>query len=80
MDEDEINNKPFIGLYILDEEGNPVPTKDTLAWGQWFEEHPGQRHLAKDRIGNVLVSTVFLGLDQGPVWLGEDGSVDLKRR
>ncbi len=52
--------------YILDENGNPVPCDDLLTWGEQFEKNPG-RVLAQDRIKvgekDILVSTVFLGLD-----------------
>jgi hypothetical protein len=52
--------------YILDEHGQPVPCDDLMTWGRWMED--GHRHVAKDRDegpdgGEVLVSTVFLGLD-----------------
>ena len=45
--------------YIL-EDGRPVEA-ELLVWAKWFEE--GERTVAKDEIGKVLVSTVFLGLD-----------------
>jgi hypothetical protein len=57
--------EPFIrtglGLYILDENGNPQPESDTLAWGRWSQSH--SRQIAMDFEGNVRVSTVFLGVD-----------------
>lgn len=49
------------GQYILDNEGNPVPEPDVLKWGAWFEK--GDRRVARDEFGDVVVSTVFLGLD-----------------
>lgn len=49
--------------YILDEAGNPVVCDDLLTWAQWMEENQphivAQTHLK----GDVLVSTVFLGMD-----------------
>lgn len=47
--------------YILDENGNPRPEPDLIKWGQWFETN--NRRIAYDEIGDVRVSTVFLGLD-----------------
>ena len=49
--------------YILDSNGNPVVENDVLAWGRWYES--ANRKLAKDVIGEVTVSTVFLSLDHG---------------
>jgi hypothetical protein len=40
----------------------PVPIKSVQAWAEWFE-HSDARRIAHDRIEDVLVSTVFLGLD-----------------
>ena len=58
----------FIGQYILDEDGNPVPEPDTIKWAMWFERShlskgKDNRMIAKDSIGNAVVSTIFLGLD-----------------
>lgn len=47
--------------YILDAEGNPVAEPDLMAWARWLET--ADRHVAKDAIGEVSISTVFLGLD-----------------
>lgn len=53
--------------YILDAEGNAVPTDNLMEWGAWFET--ADRKIARDKlkIGDetVTVSTVFLGLDHG---------------
>lgn len=49
------------GLYILD--GHAVVAEpDLLKWAKWFDsdEH---RRVAFDQIGDVRISTVFLGLD-----------------
>lgn len=48
------------GQYIL-EGHKPVKCGDLMKWGKWFGE--SNRHVAKDMIGKVRVSTVFLGLD-----------------
>lgn len=47
--------------YILDDSGNPVKELDLLKWGKWFES--ADRTVARDEIGDVSVSTVFLGID-----------------
>jgi hypothetical protein len=51
--------------YKLDEFGNPVECNDVLEWGRWFEDaqRKGLRTVARDNIGKILISTVFLGLD-----------------
>jgi hypothetical protein len=49
--------------FILDGEGNPVGEPDLLVWGKWLQT--ANRSLAKDQIGDVRISTVFLGLDHG---------------
>lgn len=49
--------------YILDERGEPIEV-DLMTWARWFEHEDRvvlQEHPARD----VLVSTVFLGLDHG---------------
>lgn len=38
-----------------------VPVKDLLEWAQWMET--AERHVADTKVGDVRVSTVFLGLD-----------------
>lgn len=49
-------------LYIL--EGKiPVPCPDTLAWGQWMESHYRDRVVGQEDVGDLWVSTVFLGVD-----------------
>jgi len=51
----------MIKHYIL-ENGKPkdVPL---MEWGRWMET--GNRRIGKTKIGDVEVSTVFLGLDHG---------------
>lgn len=50
-------------MYVLDHH-TPVPTTDAMAWGKLFND-PKYRTVKKDVIGDILVSTVFLGLDHG---------------
>lgn len=49
--------------YILDENGDPIPCEDLMTWARWFEENREKRRVAYDKIGTVVVSTVFLALD-----------------
>lgn len=51
----------MLNSYILDENGTPVVEPDIVKWAQWFET--ADRHVAEDTIGDVRISTVFLGLD-----------------
>jgi len=47
--------------YVLDDAGEPLAVDDVLVWASWFET--ADRHVADTQIGDVRVSTVFLGLD-----------------
>lgn len=47
--------------YTLDADGNPEPCSNLLAWGRWFQT--AERRVALTTVGDVEVSTVFLGLD-----------------
>jgi hypothetical protein len=51
------------GQYILDENGEPVEVDDLMVWAKWLENSGDVRRIARDTIGDVDVSTVFLGLD-----------------
>lgn len=53
------------GKYILDDDGNPVHVEDVLEWAMWYEQNNHKRVVARTKIGNVNVSTVFLALDYG---------------
>ena len=46
--------------YILVEK-EAVPVSDVLEWAKSFEDR--SRTVAKDKVGEVEISTVFLGLD-----------------
>ena len=48
--------------YVLNEAGDPVPEPDLMTWAQFMEQNDARR-IARDEIGDVSVSTVFLGLD-----------------
>ena len=50
----------MLDKYILVNK-KPVKEPDTLKWAKWFEK--ADRHVKRDSIGDVEVSTVFLSLD-----------------
>ena len=52
-----------IDYYILDKDHNVIPAKDVLEWRHFFQKP--DRIVAQDIIDNVLVSTIFLGIDHG---------------
>ena len=56
--------KNAFGKYVLNEEGNPVPEPDYLIWERWFENDEDCVLKQATLPGDVLVSTMFLGLDQ----------------
>lgn len=39
----------------------PVPEYDLFKWGRWLEK--SERTIKRTKIGDALISTVFLGLD-----------------
>jgi hypothetical protein len=47
--------------YIL-KDGVPVLEPDLLTWAKWFEDGD-KRRVALTEIGDVRISTVFLGID-----------------
>jgi hypothetical protein len=51
------------GWYILNKNNKPVP-KPALEASMWLDKNDHRRTLKRDEIGDILVSTVFLGLDQ----------------
>ena len=54
----------MVDLYILDNEGLPVPENDVLKWGQWFENHGKERIVKQTNFPEGgMISTVFLGMD-----------------
>lgn len=52
------NGSPY---YVLDDEGNPVVENDHMRWVEWFATH--DRTVCFQKIGDINVSTVFLGID-----------------
>ncbi len=60
--------------YILVDD-KPVPEPDLFIWGAWMEANHSNRHVEDTKIGEIRISTVFLGLDhsfdEGPPILYE---------
>lgn len=52
-----------LGTYILDEAGEPLPCIGLADWSRMFEDP--RRVVAQTVVGQLTVSTVFLGLDHG---------------
>lgn len=53
--------RELLQRYIL-VNGQPV-TADHLTWGRWMTEHPEDKIIRKTQIDDMVISTVFLGLD-----------------
>jgi len=49
-------------MFKLDEHNHVVPCSDVIEWGKFFQDSD-RRRVARTEIGDVLVSTVFLGID-----------------
>lgn len=47
---------------MLPDGHTPIPCADPVVWGRWFET--ADRTVARDRVGAVVVWTVFLGNNQ----------------
>jgi hypothetical protein len=51
--------------YILDENDNPVLEPNLMKWSAWYEANRDKRRVARDKVGEYEVSTVFLTFDHG---------------
>lgn len=49
--------------FILDETGEVKEVFDVVEWAKWFETAGEKKQVAYDKIGDIAVSTVFLGYD-----------------
>lgn len=58
--------------YILNKTNKPV-AKPVLEAAKWLENNPSRKIVKRDEIGDILVSTVFLGLNHA--WLDEQTPV-----
>ncbi|HEX4041080.1 MAG TPA: hypothetical protein VHY10_05215 [Xanthobacteraceae bacterium] len=52
---------PHPQFYILDGEKRVIPARDVIEWGHFFES--AARIVEQTDVGDVRVSTVFLGFD-----------------
>lgn len=52
-----------MGRYKLDQAGEPIECDDLREWASWFQDEPKDRIVCKEKVGESLVSTVFLALD-----------------
>jgi hypothetical protein len=48
--------------YTLDENNKPVASS-AIEYSRWMEQNPTKKALKQEYIGDIYVSTVFLGLD-----------------
>lgn len=60
--------RPRPDKYILDGK-IAIPAPNLFAWGEWFET--ANRRVARDKIGQAVVSTMFWGFDHNYSGVGE---------
>lgn len=51
----------MVQQYVLNDRGEPVPEPNIFAFAKWYDKFDSR--VALDDIGEVRVSTVFLGID-----------------
>jgi hypothetical protein len=49
--------------YILDKQGEAVPEPNVKKWAEWFEHSGVLRQVALTEVGQLQVSTIFLGFN-----------------
>ena len=52
-------------FYVLNENRLPKIEPNVLVWSAWMKKNNKKRRVAKNKIGCVIISTVFLGVDTG---------------
>ncbi len=52
---------PLLNTQYILKYRKPVPCSDLIRWNKWFGR--SRRHVRRTYIGEIYVSTVFLGLD-----------------
>lgn len=55
--------------YILDKDNKPIES-NIIEYSEWEEKNPELKTIKQDYIGDIFVSTVFLGLDHKP-WFSD---------
>jgi hypothetical protein len=58
-----------IGAYTLDDDGKPQECDNLMAWARFMEDKERRQVAAEWPVPGILVSTVFLGLDQSALAL-----------
>lgn len=58
----EEERRAALGKYIL-VDGEPYPCDDLIRWARWLEKSDRDRIVAQTTEGDIMVSTVFLGID-----------------
>ena len=56
-------------MYVLDENNNPVPAEDSIAFKA--RRNNSNRIIGRTNIGDVLISTVFLTIDHNFSGIGD---------
>lgn len=49
--------------YTLDENNKPVASASIIEAAEWLEKNPERKAVKQEHIGDIFISTVFLGLD-----------------
>lgn len=63
----------------LDENNSIVPTNDHVLWAAWIEQNQERRRVAESYIGEIRVSTVFIGIAYANLWF-ESMAFDFRGR
>jgi hypothetical protein len=49
--------------YTLDENNKPIASSSIIEASEWMENNPEKKAVKQEKIGDVFISTVFLGLN-----------------
>jgi len=49
--------------YTLDENNKPVVAASVIEAAEWLDKNPERKAVKQEHIGDIFISTVFLGLD-----------------
>lgn len=49
--------------YILDKNNKPVKATSIIEAARWLDKNPERKAVKQENIGDIFISTVFLGLD-----------------
>lgn len=62
-------------FYILADQHRPISEPDLMEWAKWMAEHEAEHTLALTEIGDVRISTIFLGVACWPTELHPDSPI-----